>query len=384
MKRFALWALIVLCSAKVLGAAEVAEPTVRALQAKYGIRLIAGDVPESTDQAVKFAQLAPADIAPLKVYLRLFAQEFNKYPPAFVKACGIEVIAFTKDMTVNGQSRNAIPVAHDKMLYYDPFGGAHSEEYQRHVVHHEFFHVADNLLNAATEVPDPNWESQNDPKFHYGGGGHLATGSDQGGGTNREAGFINRYSTSGIEEDKAEIYAWMLVDTESNVLEQRARADKRLGAKVKHMREFVRYYGQEPKTERDRAARKLFASVRGRGVTAVQDAIAAEPALLKSLDYHGRSPLHWSVIMREPKVVDALLRAQADVNLADNDGWTALHTAAFTGQDDVVDLLLHAGANAGLRDARGGVALDWARLRGHRAAADLLARAAPAQSPKKP
>lgn len=372
-----LW-IAILVLGNIASAAEVSDPTVRALQEKYGIRLLAGDVPRPKDDDIKFTQLTSADLPSLKVYLRVFAEEFNKYPPAFVKSCGVDTIVFTKDMTVNGQQRNAIPDSEARRLYFDPFGGDHSENYQRHVVHHEYFHVADHILNAAAVVADPNWASLNDPKFSYGGGGHTARGGDQGGATNREPGFWNRYSTSGIEEDKAEIFACLLIPSEMNLLEQRCRQDAILDAKVRHMKNFVRYYAKEPATPRDKSARELFTSIRARDVDAVRSKLAEDAAVISAADYHGRSPLHWAIIMRHAEMVSALLDAKANVNAPDADGWTPLHTAAYVGDKEVLELIVAAKPKSALRDRRGGTALDWARIRGHSGPVELLSRGATA------
>jgi hypothetical protein len=40
--------------------------------------------------------------------------------------------------------------------------------YQRHVIHHEYFHVADRGLQGNLFISDPYWASLNRPDFRYG------------------------------------------------------------------------------------------------------------------------------------------------------------------------------------------------------------------------
>jgi ankyrin repeat protein len=63
-----------------------------------------------------------------------------------------------------------------------------------------------------------------------------------------------------------------------------------------------------------------------------------------------------------PRVVQAFLKAAANVDAVDSNGLTPLMLASWVnGNPDVVDTLLKAGANARLKSNNGKTALDYGR-----------------------
>jgi uncharacterized protein len=62
------------------------------------------------------------------------------------------------------------------------------------------------------------------------------------------------------------------------------------------------------------------------------------------------TPLMSAVTFNKPKVVKALINANADLSVKNNDGSTALHTAAFFGRIDMVKMLLDAGADKTIKN----------------------------------
>ena len=78
-------------------------------------------------------------------------------------------------------------------------------------------------------------------------------------------------------------------------------------------------------------------------------------------------------------VVQALLKAGADVDAKDVNSYTALHGAAYDGHLDVVQALLKAGADVHAKGWGGVTALSWAKSNNHAEVAAIL-RAAGAQN----
>lgn len=68
----------------------------------------------------------------------------------------------------------------------------------------------------------------------------------------------------------------------------------------------------------------------------------------------------------DPTIIQALLQAEANIDIANEDGWTALMFAVELGAPIVVQLLLQAGANPHLKNRKGQNAHDIALKYGFR------------------
>jgi ankyrin repeat protein len=89
-------------------------------------------------------------------------------------------------------------------------------------------------------------------------------------------------------------------------------------------------------------------------------------------------PLHSAVAGPDPMMAEILLAMGADVNAQQEGGFTALHAAAKRGNNKLVDLLLRADADPRLPAADGQTAADFARAAGHEELAGRLGGSAPA------
>jgi ankyrin repeat protein len=85
-----------------------------------------------------------------------------------------------------------------------------------------------------------------------------------------------------------------------------------------------------------------------------------------------RSALHYAALSGQPKIVEALLEASADVNCSDADGRTPLHLAALKGHDDCIRLLMKHGADVLYEDSQGRIPLDLAEERNCVGAEDII------------
>ena len=82
---------------------------------------------------------------------------------------------------------------------------------------------------------DDVWSRLNAPDFKYGSGGvHAQDMPTTSVLTEKFPGFLNHYSTTGVEEDKAELFANMIVD--STLVGKRVEKDIVLGKKIRHMK----------------------------------------------------------------------------------------------------------------------------------------------------
>ena len=95
-------------------------------------------------------------------------------------------------------------------------------------------------INGDAYWKDAKWAQLNDPLFKYGRGGASVRDGRTSLFTHPRNGFINKFSMSGLEEDKAEIYASLFSEEAFRKVAKWMQKDKILRAKVKYMKTFLR------------------------------------------------------------------------------------------------------------------------------------------------
>ncbi len=88
----------------------------------------------------------------------------------------------------------------------------------------------------------------------------------------------------------------------------------------------------------------------------IDNLLKAKNLDLETRDEHGHTPL----MIPNPRIQEALIKAGADVNALNNYNQTALMIAAYVGIGEVVKLLLDNGADKNIQDDNGATALDYA------------------------
>jgi hypothetical protein len=164
-------------------------------------------------ECIEFDPLSPGDRPAAAAYLRLYRQEFSKYPAAFLARVNVEWVALVKNLKVDGNFREAtyLPsfapttMAPRGGLVFDVRQGAASDLYLRWALHHEFFHFID--AGTASDELDA-WQALNPGGFRY---------------TNRPAPFqiplehptlgaLTAYAMKSAAEDRAEVAAALFMD----------------------------------------------------------------------------------------------------------------------------------------------------------------------------
>jgi hypothetical protein len=203
----------------------------------YNIEIVTNDLKlpvQTTYGAIEGQQAAQQE---LENYAGLFVEEFTLYPAALVKRAHLKRVVLCNEVAFAGQRRNAVPDFEHDTLYLDVSRGAYNRSYLRKVLHHEFFHIVD-YRDDGSVYKDEQWAALNPPNFKYGSGGRNAQDMpDTSLLTDKYPGFLNHYSTTGVEEDKAELFANMLV--EPAYVESRMKKDAVLRSKVMLMRRLL-------------------------------------------------------------------------------------------------------------------------------------------------
>lgn len=166
-------------------------------------------------------------------YGPLFQKEWSLYPASYVKKAVVHRIVFGIELAVDGQLRAAVPAFDGDTMYYDPERGSLNPSYQRSVIHHEFFHMVDWRMKRLN--PDAQWEKLNLTGFKYGSGGAKMQTGNVGALTDQIPGFLTQYGTAAVEEDKAELFAHMIVDPE--FVKERSDKDPVIKAKIGLLRD---------------------------------------------------------------------------------------------------------------------------------------------------
>ncbi|MFO0826030.1 MAG: hypothetical protein U0792_23405 [Gemmataceae bacterium] len=230
--------LLALAGGTASAQAKPAVPTeVTVLARKYRLDIVVRKPTFPVKTRLGVIDGAEADHKEADSYAAIFAFEWSLYPVDLVRKTELQTVVFCKDLSFAGQKRTAIPDFEHDTLYLDVSRGRHDDLYVRKVIHHEFFHLVD-LKDDGHLYEDERWTRLNPPGFKYGPGGAklqddptvTTTGKD-------EPGFMNRYATAGVEEDKAELFAHMMV--EPKAIANRIEKDKYVRVKVERMKELM-------------------------------------------------------------------------------------------------------------------------------------------------
>jgi hypothetical protein len=180
------------------------------------------------------------DTEALAKYLPMFLSEFNIYSPSMMTSAHLERIVFCQDLRLSNQKRAAVPNFLDYTLYLDVRQGAKYAGYLRRALHHEYFHMIDQY-DDGNLYEDTKWKRLNPPDFAYGNGGESVQHEKNVGSLRGDIpGFLNLYSQSGVEEDKAEIYAYMLTDY--GMVARRAKDDPIIREKVAMIKALLQIF----------------------------------------------------------------------------------------------------------------------------------------------
>lgn len=218
-------------------------PELREIERKYDFEIATSNLGFPVETQHGLIDGDDADPGFVMEYARIFAREFALYPPELVQRTRLKRVVMCTELTFAGQRRNAIPDFEHGTLYLDVARGTHNRSYLRKVIHHEFFHIID-FLDDGSVYRDDGWSALNPPGFRYGDGGRNAQNkSETSLLTQKFPGFLNHYSTTGVEEDKAEIFANLIVDFEH--VEARAQSDMVLNAKCEALKESLSKFSPE-------------------------------------------------------------------------------------------------------------------------------------------
>jgi len=190
----------------------------------------------------------------LDSYINVFASEWNLYPRRLVAQSELKRVVFCSHLTLDDQPRLIQPTFDYDTLYVDVECAQYDNIYCRKIIHHEFFHIIDFQDDGI--LADSTWESLNPEGFRYGVSRESIQSSRFASVWNPKLrGFLNNYSTIAVEEDKAEIFAHLMVC--GPAVAARARTDKVIRSKCDRIKALIRSFCSEADEQFWQAAEAL-------------------------------------------------------------------------------------------------------------------------------
>ncbi len=188
-----------------------------------------------------------ANDADMEGYGPILISEFSLYPKSLIRKSGLKRIIVCRDLWMESEGvRQNVSGAMDydqktMILCASYTLKDNSRDKQRRVLHHVFFHFLDAAMGLAGEHPE--WGALNPEGFKYGdyGRGGIHDRSPEAGLLSEEyPGFLNKYSTGYLADDKANIFAYMMVLYD--YVEGRAKKNRVIGSKMEMMKSLLQRF----------------------------------------------------------------------------------------------------------------------------------------------
>ncbi|MEO6600220.1 MAG: hypothetical protein ABIQ16_10135 [Polyangiaceae bacterium] len=148
----------------------------------------------------------PVATADAERALETLAVELARYPASFLERARLHRLLLCSKLHEGTEAIPSLPNFHGTLLV-DVNADA---PFLRRLLHHEVFHFAD-YADDDQLSHDPAWLALNDHYFVYGSGGRFVRDRGAGRFSAELPGFVSRYATSALEEDKAETFAMRMV-----------------------------------------------------------------------------------------------------------------------------------------------------------------------------
>lgn len=214
-------------------ACDRSEALLSTLSETYGIDIVHPPARFSGQTEFGWIRGEAATTDDLARYVPLFAREFSLYPAQLVKKSKLARVVLCRNLSFRGKNQAATADCLRATLYFDAsLAQAETARYACVAVHHEFFHQLD-FADDGDVSQDAEWSSLNPAGFVYGQEprkGATATAEF----TQSLPGFLTQYSLTAVEEEKADIFAYSIVN--GSYVESRAKGDAILTAKMRLMK----------------------------------------------------------------------------------------------------------------------------------------------------
>lgn len=206
------------------------------IESQYSVRIRLSFMNPGDTRSIPRFRASPASTDDVERYLPILNEELAKLPKNIFRCAEVRDVALVQAIEDHGRSRAASPLREVHTLAFDVSAAGRTSEYERWTFHHELFHMIDMARNELIRM-DQQWSSLNPVEFVYGPGGDRVyhDRSTAYRYATPPPGFVTLYATMGAEEDKAEVFAAMMMRPDWFL--SKSATDSVLQAKVALMRE---------------------------------------------------------------------------------------------------------------------------------------------------
>ncbi len=177
-------------------------------------------------------ECSPPSERKLREAMEALRVELGRYPPGVLRAARFRRVLACAGLTEAGSPIPSLPNVEQSLLLDVDAPVA----YLRRLLHHEIFHFID-FADDSQLKRDPAWEALNEAGFVYGEGGRSMRQAGSARLTPDLPGFVTLYATSALEEDKAELFACLMVYPQG--VSEISRKDRIVAGKVRLLRAQV-------------------------------------------------------------------------------------------------------------------------------------------------
>lgn len=198
----------------------------------------------ASDSTISGNSLASGDLENFKTSAQILVVELSKYDRSLLRLARVEKIVFLSDLKLdyNGEKSEVTGLAsvgydtlflNTDVLSIESTDDFDYAEFANATIHHELFHLMD--WNLGNYNSDKKWTSLNPKSFTYNddlvSNPQIPDYYDDA----KPRGFVSGYARQNAQEDKAETFAFLMVEPYRKDLLKRMNSDVVLRKKVRYM-----------------------------------------------------------------------------------------------------------------------------------------------------
>jgi hypothetical protein len=205
----------------------------------YGINLHYAEGPTSKFIDLDYSLADSKNNQALKKAILLFIREISLYPKNFFRSAHCQDVYFVQRLFYKQNPVDGLFSLGTNFIFYDYSRRSNNTPMVRHYIHHELYHMIGSK-HPFWKEHNTEWEALNRIGFAYNQKYSPPGRNPINFYAPSEPGFTTDYAMTSAEEDKAEVFACIMIPEELKLMEQWAKKDKILFKKIEMMREFLR------------------------------------------------------------------------------------------------------------------------------------------------